>query len=335
MFYKLTPVLAFALVTQPVCADLPLTVENLISAPGNTRVELSTTYSNSERTNVDTRESITVQTGDTSFITIPILLGERTSNTDALVTTAGIRRGLNPKTEMYGRASLLGFNQRSTSSTGETTQTQDNHFADAWIGMNRQLNPGIERPGLLGFAELQVAERQADGEIAYGKAIVIGGTVYQTYDPVVMSLTGALQLNDQRTVAGEEVRPGNSIILAPSTGFAVNDKVTLSSGVNWRATQAERRNGKKQGTYTTRTGLDFGVAYAVNAGDTVDVSVRPQVSGNDGVQISVGWARRFAEEPATPDKKTTENTAKPIQTSMIKTEKTKPETSPDASEENL
>jgi hypothetical protein len=276
-------------------ADLPLTVENLLSEEGNTRLELSTTYSNSERTGIDARESITVQTGPTSFVQVPTILGERSSNTDALVSTAGIRYGLSKDTEVYGRASLLGFEQRSTSSTGETTQESQSQFADSWIGINRQLNGDADQPGLLGFAEVQVAERQADGELAYGKSAVVGATLYQTYDPVVLSMTGAVQINDRREVAGQQVRPGNSLTLAPSTGFAVNDKVTLSGGLNWRATQADRRDGKQQGVHTTRTGMDFGVAYALNEGDTLDANVRPQMSGDDGVQVSMGWVRRLAK----------------------------------------
>lgn len=298
--------LILVIVSPAAFADLPLTVENLLSEEGNTRLQLSTTYSNSERTGVDTQDSITVQTGPASFVQVPTVLGERSSNTDALVTTAGIRHGLSKATEVYGRASLLGFEQRRTSSTGETTQESHSQFADSWIGINRQLNSGIDQPGLLGFVEVQVAERQADGELAYGKSAVVGATVYQTYDPVVLSMTGAVQLNDRREVAGQQVRPGNSLILAPSTGFAVNDKVTLSTGLNWRATQADRRDGKQQGTYTTRTGMDFGVAYALNEGDTVDVNVRPQVSGDDGVQVSMGWVRRFAEDENDPRTRTQE-----------------------------
>ncbi|OQX05873.1 MAG: hypothetical protein BWK73_32455 [Thiothrix lacustris] len=290
------------LVSSPciVWADLPLTVENLLSDEGKLRMELSTTYSNSERQGIEALAPITVQTGPTSVVNIPTIIGERSSNTDALISTAGLRYGIKKNTEVYGRASLLGFNQRSVSSTGETTQDSSSRFADSWIGINKQLG-NADQPGLLGFTELQVAERQEDGSLAYGKSIVVGATAYQTYDPIVLSMTGAVQINNSREVAGSKVRPGNSLILNPSTGFAVNDKVTLSGGVNWRATQASRRDGKKQGLGTTQTGLDFGVAYALNEGDTVDVNVRPQVSGDDGVQVSLGWVRRFAQD--TPEEK--------------------------------
>lgn len=303
MAFRYVKCLVLVIVSPAVFADLPLTVENLLSEKGSTRLEFSTTYSNSERIGVDTQESITVQTSPTSFVQIPTVLGERSSNTDALVTTAGIRHGLSKNTEVYGRAALLGFEQRSTSSTGETTQTSHSQFADTWVGINRQLNNGIDQPGLLGFAEVQVAERQADGELAYGKSAVVGATAYQTYDPVVLSMTGAIQLNDKRAVAGQQLRPGNSLTLAPATGFAVNDKVTLSTGLTWRLTQADRRDGKLQGVHNTRTGMDFGVAYALNEGDTFDVSVRPQVSGNDGVQITMGWVRRFVEAEDTKNSK--------------------------------
>ncbi|WP_169314626.1 transporter [Thiothrix nivea] len=278
-------------------ADLPLTVDDLLSDEGKLRIEFSTTYSNSERKGVEALESITVQTGPTSFVRIPTALGENSSNVDAMVASAGLRYGIDKSNEVYGRASLLGFQQRSLSSTGTATEDTDGRFADAWIGINHQLNGNADQPGLLGFAEVQVAERQADGDTAYGESMVIGATAYQAYDPIVLSMTGAFQLNGKREVADSRIRPGNSLILSPSVAFAVNDKVTLSGGLNWRATQASRKDGQKGGIATTRTALDLGVAYALNEGDTLDVNVRPQVSGDNNVQVTMGWVRNFANEP--------------------------------------
>lgn len=58
-------------------ADLPLTVENLLSDKGKTRLEFSTTYVNSERRGVDSADPIIVQTGPATFVEIPSLVGER------------------------------------------------------------------------------------------------------------------------------------------------------------------------------------------------------------------------------------------------------------------
>lgn len=66
------------LVAMPVMAqaDLPLTVEDLITDKGKLKLDMSLTYANSDRRGVATGEPITIQTGPTSFVTLPTAIGE-------------------------------------------------------------------------------------------------------------------------------------------------------------------------------------------------------------------------------------------------------------------
>jgi len=75
-------------------ADLPLTIEDLITDKGRFKLDLSLTYANAEQRGISVGQPIVVQVGPTSFITIPAWIGERRGNTDALVSTAGLRYGL-------------------------------------------------------------------------------------------------------------------------------------------------------------------------------------------------------------------------------------------------
>jgi long-subunit fatty acid transport protein len=278
------------LLSAPVAhADLPLTVENLLSDKGKVRINLSATYANSERRGVDASDPLIVQTGPTSFVTIPTTVGENLTNTDALITSTGIRYGLTHKDEIYGRVSALAVDSRSINSTGDTFSATDSRFADAWLGINHEFRNNTDRAALIGFVEYQLAEKQADGTTAKGKSYLFGGTAYQTYDPLVLSITGAVQLNDNRQVAGTDFEPGNSLTLSPSVGFAVNDKVTLTSGINWRIQQASTRDGSVEGIRRTRTSLNLGMGYALGKTDTLNFSVRPQVSGEGDVQTSLNW----------------------------------------------
>lgn len=118
-------------------------------------------------------------------------------------------------------------------------------------------------------------------------------TTYQTYDPVVLSLTGAVQLNASRKDGDSDYQPGNSVSLSPSVGFAVNDKVTLTTGLTWQMRQAAQIDGEKTGIRRTNTSLDLGLGYALSKLDTLNLSARPQVSGNGDVQVVANWIHRL------------------------------------------
>ena len=83
-----------ALCVASAYADLPLTVEDLITDKGKVKLDISVAYANSDRQGVSTGELITVQTGATSFMTLPTLIGESRGNSDSLVGTVGLRYGL-------------------------------------------------------------------------------------------------------------------------------------------------------------------------------------------------------------------------------------------------
>ncbi len=284
---------AFLLFPISAYADLPLTVENLLSDKGKARLELSGSYANSERRGVEASAPIAVQTGPSSYTNVPTLIGERISNSDALVTTAGIRYGLTGDTEIYARASAIGIDRRAETATGKTIKDTESHFADAWVGVNHRIRDDADKPALFVFGEIQVAERQLGGDNAFGKSALAGFTTYQTYDPVVLSLTGSTQLNASRKDGGKDHRPGNSLSLSPSVGFAVNDKVTLTTGLTWRMQQADETNGKETGIRRTNTSLDLGLGYALSKRDMLNLSARPQVSGNGDVQVLANWIHQL------------------------------------------
>ncbi len=86
----------------PVKADLPLTVEDLITDKGKVKLDLSLSYANADRHGVATGDPVIVQTGPTSFVALPTLIGESVGNSDTLVATLlalwphGQNRALHP-----------------------------------------------------------------------------------------------------------------------------------------------------------------------------------------------------------------------------------------------
>jgi hypothetical protein len=105
--------MALALFAAQTRADLPLTVEDLITDKGQFKLDLSIAYTKSDRQGVSTGAPISVQTGSTAFVELPTLIGESTGNSDIAVATLGLRFGLTAQAEVFARVSGLASQQRS------------------------------------------------------------------------------------------------------------------------------------------------------------------------------------------------------------------------------
>jgi hypothetical protein len=242
MFLRFLTAGLFMLVVLPARADLPLTVEDLITDKGKFKLDLSLAYANANRQGVFAGEPITVQTGATSFVTLPSLVGESTGNSDTSVATFGLRYGLTSKAEIYARLSGTHSQQR-ISGAGGLAKSSDSGFADAWAGVNYQFKKDDETPAVLGFAELALREKQRSTSVSF-KTTMLGVTAYKAIDPVVFSFTGAYRSSQHRQDGAQAVEPGNLLLLNPSVSFAVNDRVTLTTGVQWTRRTAERIDGQ-------------------------------------------------------------------------------------------
>ncbi len=272
-------------------ADLPLTVENLITDKSKFKLDLSVVYANADRQGVFTGEPITVQTGATSFVTLPSLVGESTGNRDTTVAIVGLRYGLTSKAEIYARMSGTHSLQR-ISSPGGFTKSSDSGFADAWVGVNYQFKKDEKTPALLGFAELALREKHLQSSATF-KSALFGLTTYKSIDPVVFSITGAFRSNQSRKDGNQSYVPGNLLLLNPGVAFAVNDRVTLTTGVQWTRRQADRFDGQPSGINRTATDLLLGVGYGFAKGNTLNTTFRLNASGRNGAEMRTNWLYTF------------------------------------------
>ncbi|SDX91677.1 hypothetical protein SAMN04515617_10862 [Collimonas sp. OK242] len=278
-------------------AELPLTIEDLITAKGKVTLDATFSYANSNQQGVAAGEPIIVQTGPTSFITIPTRIGETRTDTDTSVATAGLRYGLTKDAELYGRSSYL-WNSSRSSSFSDTSSNSSNRFSDAWLGLNYRFLKDGETPALLGFVEAALAERLKESS-STAKSWLAGATSYSVVDPVVLSLTAAYRFNQERRDGVQRYTPGNFLLLNPSLAFAANDRVTLTGGVQWLSRQPDRIDGVSQSFRRTTTDLNFGVAYGLSDATSVAFSATTNASGSSGSSVRINLLHSF-DKASTP-----------------------------------
>ena len=272
-------------------ADLPLTIEALITDKGKVKLDASITYVNSDRLGMATGEPIAIQTGSTSFITLPTAIGETRGNNDTLVASLGLRYGLTDETEIYGRGAMLYTSSRGKDLSGPYNDSET-RFSDAWAGANVRFKEDDQTAAVLGFAELALCEKHRKSE-AFFKSWMLGLTTYRAIDPMVLSLTAAYQFNHPRKDGEEHYNPGNLMLINPSSAFAVNDRITLSTGLQWTNRRADRRNGERLGFRRTRTDLLLGLGYGISKEGTLNLTLKGNVSGREGADLRLNWLHAF------------------------------------------
>jgi len=208
-----------------------------------------------------------------------------------LVGSVGLRYGLSEKVEIYTRASYLYIEQRNSDVSGNT-QSSESRFSDAWAGVNYQFKQDDKTPALLGFTEIALREKHRVSSASF-KSALLGLTTYKAIDPVVLSLTGAYRINRSRKDGDVDYRPGNLLLLNPSLGFAVNERVTLTSGIQWSNRRADLYGSKEQGLRHTQTDLLLGVSYGFTDKSVININLKANVSGQDGADLRLSWLRQF------------------------------------------
>lgn len=280
-----------ATLSVPAWADLPLTVEELITEQGKTRLDLSFSYANATTQSISTGSPIEVQVGPTSFVVIPTSIGDRIANSDAAVLTLGLRRGLTGRTEVFGRASWLATQERGIN-VGETSSSSRSGFVDLWVGVSHIFKDDDATPAVLGFGEVALVETQ-QVVTAHLKAASFGVTTFHAIDPIVLSLTAAYRLNKARSDGFNVIEPGNSMMVSPSLGFAVNETITLTGGLIWTNRARDRVEGIARGLRRTTTDLVLGAGFAWDKDNILNMTCRTTTSGRHGVDLRVNWLRTF------------------------------------------
>ena len=287
---RLGLILSLWIMVPPAFADLPLTVESLIANPNTFKINTSFSYTNHEQQQVVAGGYQLIPAGPTSFILVPTVFGQTTVNSDTFVLTLGLHYGLTHDLEISVRGSQLHRETRSG-----TTFKQESHFVNSWVGMHYRISPDGETPALFGFWEVALQEKDpAHPDVSSGQSYSLGLTTYRAIDPTVLSLTAIAQFHQPRERGMQQYQPGNFLILNPAVGFAANDTVSLTGGVQWQARQPSKLEGEPQGLTRTRTQLTLGVGYGFSKQSTLNTTVVTSISGSSGATLNVSWSYGFS-----------------------------------------
>lgn len=271
-------------------ADLPLTIEDIMTDKGKWKLETSLTYLNSENSRAALAAPVYIQTGATSFIPIPTEIQENGSNTDMLAGTLGLRYGLTGNTDIYGSGSYLWHEERKLDGNGKT---RNKRMSDVSLGISHTFLKDDKNPALIGFLESTVYEKSRN-KASSGKSWLIGATTYKAIDPVVLSLTAAYRINGSKTLSSNtKYKAGNYWMLNPNISFAANDRISLTGGIQWLGKQPDRTDGKRESSRNTSTYAHFGAGFGFTKTTALNASARFNVSGQSSSELKFGVQHTF------------------------------------------
>ncbi|BAS68391.1 hypothetical protein [Bathymodiolus septemdierum thioautotrophic gill symbiont] len=272
-------------------AELPLTVENIITNKGKFKLDLSMSYNNLELQGVQASDGVLIQTGPTSFVSVPSKVGQTQINSDILIANIGVRYGFSDNLEGYLRVNYLNANSRVTDLSGSSS-TSDSKLADTWVGLNYLFSEDMGTPALIGSIETTLYEEYTSDNAQF-KSYQIGVTTYRAIDPIVLSLTSGYRFNQVRKYDNIDYKPGNFFFISPSVGFAVNDTITLTTGFQWLNKQPDKINNTNQGALSTNTDLILGMGYGQAKNSIINTTLKANISGRGGSDLRVNWLYSF------------------------------------------
>jgi len=287
-FGNLAKAIACIFAPLPAFAQLPLTVDQSIVNLGELQLDLSLAYANTTTDQLLIGQPIYVQTGPTSFVELPSLLGTASIDSDAIVSTIQLRTGISANLEAYVRGSYANTWQRSMVQETPVKFSQSGPV-DTWMGIGYKAQQDAEGPGIFLFSEVAAYEKINFEHVSLNSALV-GGTIFKAVDPAVFSVTASYRRGRNTTVNDQRYRPGSLIHVQTMLGLAMNEQVSVSLGTQWINSTPSTFENRPRDVRRTRTDLLLGVTYGFKAGDWIGFSILSNISGQYGSQLKLNWS---------------------------------------------
>ncbi len=276
---------------EAVPSGMPLSVENIVTAKGAMALELSLTYSNVETDGVSVGQPLSFQISQTSAVLLPPQLVRQKSNQDTMIATATLRNGFTSGAEVYLRASAVHATSRFDTE-GVAKSISSSRFADIWTGVSYQFSSDARGVAVVGLAEIALLERGAVQNSSL-KSYLVGLLMYKAYDPVVVAGSITVRSSAFRRDGTVRFKLGDTYSIRPTIGFAANERINLTTGLQWRLQKTSRFDGRQLGISRTSIDIVLGAGFGLSGRDSLNVYVEANASGRNGADLRLSWLKAF------------------------------------------
>ena len=274
-------------------ADLPLTIENLISDKGKITTDFGMTYGNNKINNTKVGGYIPVQISDTSFINVPTNIKNEQLQNEFLVTTLGLKYGLIKNLDVSLRTNVLYTSNRFLDINSQEQSKNDIDISDISIGLNYQFLQDAKYPALVAFLETSIFEKNENKNSTLSSWST-GITTYRSYDPIVLSLTTGYKYSLERKINTiDEYKPASLFFFNPQIAFAANDRISLIAGFTFKAIDSQKLNGKILENQRNNIDYSFGASFGLTDKENLNILATSRQDFNNSNEIRLNYTRKF------------------------------------------
>lgn len=279
------------LLSTYVYADLPLTVENLISDKGKITFESSLTYGNNQSKNIQVVGSIPVQVGANTYINLPTSLGNSELQTDYLVANIGAKYGISQKADLGMRINGVYQTQRNLNVNSQQKNSSTD-LTDIALTGTYQILDDAKYPAVVAFSDIGLLEKR-QGKNTYLSNFSLGFTTYRSYDPVVLSLSAGYKHYFDKAVNNDKIQPSNIFFINPQVAFVANDRVSLLTGVNFKHISSQKKNHIVQTKQRNDTDVHFGLGYGLNNHANITFMATLKQGFENSNEFRLSYSKKF------------------------------------------
>ena len=258
-------------------------IDEFVSQEGKWRLEGGLTYINTTSEAYRGYTGGYVQVSPTQLVPFTSGVGDQHRQTDQFVASTGIRYGLTSTTEIGVRTAGIWMSTRNFEKVRKNRTTESKTTFDTLdITLTHRL---YQNSGRSIFAFGSVALISKTALLPYGEKYSnfqrgsLGISAYTIDDPVVFSVTSSFGWARPISIGGSRYNQGPIYTLAPTIAFLANDRVTLSTGLQFSMTKASKYANRALDINRSRVQLMLGAGFAWNENMSIYMNYGADMSG--------------------------------------------------------